>query len=67
MLTFQPKEHKIFSEQEGIGAWLSLVRALGSGPRSRWFKSSRPDLVGSRFKFMVDAKKQNFYWGNWGR
>src|SRR5262245_31217596 len=25
------------------GAWLSLARALGSGPRSRRFKSSRPD------------------------
>jgi hypothetical protein len=26
-----------------IGAWLSPARALGSGPRGRWFKSSRPD------------------------
>jgi hypothetical protein len=28
---------------ENHGAWLSLARALGSGPRGRWFKSSRPD------------------------
>ena len=28
---------------EKCGAWLSLARALGSGPRGRWFKSSRPD------------------------
>ena len=28
-----------------FGAWLSPVRALGSGPRSRWFKSTRPDYV----------------------
>jgi hypothetical protein len=30
---------------ERLGAWLSLARALGSGPRGRWFKSSRPDFV----------------------
>jgi hypothetical protein len=29
------------------GAWLSLARALGSGPRGRWFKSSRPDFFGN--------------------
>ena len=26
------------------GAWLSLARALGSGPRGRAFKSHRPDV-----------------------
>jgi hypothetical protein len=26
-----------------FGAWLSLARALRSGRRGRWFKSSRPD------------------------
>src|SRR5215469_8247224 len=26
------------------GAWLSLARALGSGPRGRRFESSRPDF-----------------------
>ncbi len=26
-----------------LGAWLSLVRAPGSGPGGRWFKSTRPD------------------------
>ena len=26
-----------------VGAWLSLARALGSGPRGRRFESSRPD------------------------
>ncbi len=26
-----------------VGAWLSLVRAPGSGPGGRWFKSTRPD------------------------
>src|SRR5690349_21775934 len=28
---------------EGIGAWLSLARAPGSGPGGRWFESTRPD------------------------
>ena len=27
------------------GAWLSLARALGSGPRGRRFESSRPDQI----------------------
>ena len=27
------------------GVWLSLARALGSGPRGRWFESSHPDFV----------------------
>ena len=27
-----------------FGAWLSLARALGSGPRGRRFESSRPDF-----------------------
>ena len=30
-----------------IGAWLSLARALGSGPRGRRFESSRPDQLDS--------------------
>ncbi len=32
------------------GAWLSLARALGSGPRGRQFKSVRPDQFARIFK-----------------
>ncbi len=47
-------------------------RALGSGPRCRWFKSSRPEFL-IRFVargswFVVDEKiKIYIYWSNrWG-
>jgi hypothetical protein len=57
-------------------------RALGSGPRCRWFKSSRPEMKnqfvvrGSPPEadlpkaewFVVNAKNKIYiYWGDWGR
>ena len=39
-----PAIQGVSGKQAGlIGAWLSLARALGSGPRGRQFKSVRPD------------------------
>src|SRR5215475_1373275 len=43
-----------------FGAWLSLARALGSGPRGRRFESSRPDfpksLCSSRFQVACNSE-----------
>ena len=38
-------------------------RALGSGPRSRWFKSSRPDVHGFAFGRGVAQTGSAFAWG----
>jgi acylphosphatase len=39
-----------------IGAWLSLARALGSGPRGRRFKSSRPDHLTPRHPLSIATR-----------
>jgi hypothetical protein len=38
-------QRSIHSCLKSNGAWLSPVRALGSGPRGRRFKSARPDSI----------------------
>ena len=41
------------------GAWLSLARALGSGPRGREFESPRPDMY---FTYILRSLKTHRYY-----
>jgi hypothetical protein len=45
-----------------FGAWLSLARARGSGPRGRRFESSRPDFQSSLTMFF--SGNHSHFWKN---
>ena len=47
-----------------FGAWLSPVRAPGSGPGGRWFKSTRPDNGIYSIHTLQQVKKSILYRSN---
>ena len=47
-----------------IGAWLSPARALGSGPRGRWFESSRPDKMEYCVYILQSSRTKRYYTGH---
>ncbi len=46
-----PDADYVLKNEVSIGAWLSLARALGLGPRGRAFKSHRPDQLVNSSQF----------------